>query len=136
MPLKKLDHVSILTTKLEETREFYEFVMGMKVGERPSFPFPGHWLYLASEAVIHLVGIDAKNPDGLIEYLGQFDIENLFGSGAVDHLAFLATNPDEYINKLKKLTIPYRERKVPNMNLFQIFVEDPNKITLELNYWD
>jgi hypothetical protein len=24
---------------------------------------------------------------------------------------------------------------VPNMNLFQVFVEDPNGITIELNYW-
>ena len=128
--------MSILTTKLEETRMFYETVMGMEIGERPSFPFPGYWLYLDGKAVIHLVGIDEQNPDGLIEYLGEFDKENLSGSGAVDHIAFLATEPKEYIAKLEKLGVGFRKRKVPNINLFQIFIEDPNNITLELNYWD
>ena len=35
----------------------------------------------------------------------------------------------------KQTDYEYRERQVPNMNLFQIFVEDPNGITIELNYW-
>jgi hypothetical protein len=30
----------------------------------------------------------------------------------------------------------YREREIPTMNLFQVFIEDPNGITIELNYWD
>ena len=43
--------------------------------------------------------------------------------------------PRILIDRLKKTDYEYRERQVPNMNLFQVFVEDPNGITIELNYW-
>ena len=136
MPLDRMDHFSIRTTKLEETREFYETTLGMKVGERPPLPFPGYWLYLGDDTVIHLVGIDEDNPDGLNNYLGEIDVNQLSGSGAVDHLAFRASDALNLVNKLKIKKVPYRERVVQEMNLYQLFVEDPNNITLELNYWD
>jgi len=136
MPLDRMDHFSIRTTKLEETREFYETTLGMKVGERPPLPFPGCWLYLDDDAVIHLVGIDEENPDGLNDYLGEVELDQLSGGGAVDHLAFRASGANSLIDRSKKLKVPYRERMVRELNLFQLFVEDPNNITLELNYWD
>ena len=136
MPLDRMDHFSIRTTKLEETREFYETTLGMKVGERPPLPFPGYWLYLGDDTVIHLVGIDEDNPDGLNDYLGEIDVNQLSGSGAVAHLAFRASDALNLVNKLKIKKVPYRERVVQEMNLYQLFVEDPNNITLELNYWD
>ena len=136
MALDSMDHLSIRTTKMEETREFYETAMGMTVGDRPPLPFPGYWMYLGEKAVIHIVGIDEDDPSGLIDYLGDVDLDDLDGGGAVDHLAFRASNPKDLIKHLDKLDIPYRERKVPEMNLFQLFLEDPNNITLELNYFD
>ena len=66
MSLDRMDHFSIRTVKLEETREFHENVMDLKVGDHPPLPFPGYWLYLGDDAVIHLVGIDENNPDGLM----------------------------------------------------------------------
>ena len=136
MPLNRLDHFSIRTVKLEETRQFYENVIGLKVGDRPPLPFPGYWLYLGDDAVIHLVGIDEDNPDGLNNYLGEIDVNQLSGGGAVYHLAFRASNVQNLVNKLKIKKVPYRERVVQEMNLYQLFVEDPNNITLELNYRD
>ena len=136
MPLDRIDHFSIRTLKLEETRTFYENAMGMEAGGRPPLPFPGYWLYLGDHAVIHLIGIDENNPEGLNEYLGEVNVTELSGGGAVDHLAFRASGSKDLINRLKILKVPYRERMVEEMNLFQLFVEDPNNITLELNYWD
>ena len=136
MALESMDHLSIRTTKIEETREFYETAMGMTVGNRPPLPFPGYWMYLEDKAVIHIVGIDQDDPSGLIDYLGDVDLDDLNGGGAVDHLAFRASNPEGLIARLKTLDVPYRERKVPELNLFQLFLEDPNNITLELNYFD
>ena len=126
MPLDRLDHFSIRTLKLEETRTFYENAMGMEAGDRPPLPFPGDWLYLGDHAVIHLVGIDENNPEGLNEYLGEVNVTELSGGGAVDHLAFRASGSKDLIDRLKILKVPYRER----------LVEDPNNITLELNYWN
>ena len=136
MPLDRIDHFSIRTLKLEETRTFYENAMGMEAGGRPPLPFPGYWLYLGDHAVIHLIGIDENNPEGLNEYLGGVNVNEISGGGAGDHLGFRASGSKDLIDRLKILNIPYRERMVEEMNLFQLFVEDPNNITLELNYWD
>ncbi|MDE0538849.1 MAG: VOC family protein [Rhodospirillales bacterium] len=136
MPLDEMDHFSIRTIKLEECKEFYETVLGMSVGDRPPLDFPGYWMYVGKMAVVHLVGIDEDDPSGLIEYLGDVDLDDLDGGGAVDHLAFRASDVDELKSRLEKLKIPYRERMVPEMNLQQVFLEDPNNITIELNYYD
>ena len=138
MALSTLDHCSIRTIKLEETRAFYEDLLGLHVGPRPDFDFPGHWLYLGDRPVVHLVGIDPDDPLGLEAYLGgsidPADLET--GSGAFDHLAFRAQDAASLRSKLDAAGLDYREREVPNMKLFQIFLEDPNGITVELNYFE
>ena len=135
MLINSLDHCSIRTTKLQETRDFFVDILGLEDGKRPDFPFPGAWLYTDSTAVIHLIGVDADDPSGLQRYVGgEISSEALQGSGAFDHIAFRANDPSVLIDRLKKIDYAYRERQVPNMNLFQIFVEDPNGITIELNY--
>ena len=63
------------------------------------------------------------------------DAASLTGSGAFDHIAFRAREPEVLIARLKDKGYPFRERQVPDMDLFQVFVEDPNGITVELNYW-
>mgnify|MGYP001198906288 FL=1 len=40
------------------------------------------------------------------------------------------------MTRLKENRYEYREREILSMNLFQVFIEDPNGITIELNYWD
>ena len=139
MTLSSLDHCSIRTVKLEETRDFYVDLLGMIDGERPDFDFPGNWLYVDGRPVIHLVGVDPDDPSGLIAYLGgDVDAEKLDGSGgsgAFDHVAFRAREPEKLMALLKARDIGFRERKVPYLDLFQIFIEDPNGITVELNYF-
>ena len=135
MPLEKIDHYAIRTEKMEETKIFYE-ALGLYSGPRPEFPFPGYWMYSGEVPLVHLVGIDPKNPEGLYNYLGVSNVIFLDGSGAVDHLAFRATEPDGLKNSLDSMKIKYREREVPNMNLLQIFAEDPNGITVEINYYE
>ena len=66
---------------------------------------------------------------------GATDAASLTGSGAFDHIAFRAKESDVLIARLKEQGYPFRERQVPDMDLFQVFVDDPNGITVELNYW-
>ena len=134
MPLEKIDHYSIRTLKMEETKEFYE-ALGLQSGPRPDFPFPGYWMYAGDMPVVHLVGLDPDNPDGLYNYLGVKDYEFPDGGGAVDHLAFRATAPDGLKKILEERGVIYREREVPNLGLLQIFAEDPNQVTVEINYY-
>ena len=50
-----LEHVTIRCAQLQRTRDFYVDLMGLTEGERPDFPFRGHWLYLGGIPVVHLV---------------------------------------------------------------------------------
>lgn len=136
MSLRTLDHCSIRTVKLNETRDFYVDVLGMDDGDRPDFPFPGNWLYVDGHAVVHLIGVDPDDSSGLQDYMGgAMDAASLQGSGAFDHIAFRASDAPALLDRLKKHDVSFFERQVPNMDLFQIFVEDPNGITVELNYF-
>ena len=65
-----LNHFSIRSLEIKKTSEFFSKVLGLTVGPRPDFPFPGVWLYNGDEsdwanAVLHLIAIDKNDPDGL-----------------------------------------------------------------------
>jgi len=133
MAIDRLDHCSIRTTKLAETQRFYEAVMGFAAGPRPPFPFPGVWLYKDGQAMVHVVGVDPNDLEGLRAYLGD-KAGDTTGTGTIDHIAFVATDVADMRARLNAGGHAFRERTVPSLGLHQIFVEDPNGVTLELNY--
>ena len=139
MPIGRLDHYSIRTLDVEASRHFYTQVMGFQVGFRPPFKFPGLWLYNGaphpeSYGVVHIIGVDLNDPEGLKEYLGDRDLESLKGTGTVDHMAFNATDLADMRSRLKRNKVEYRERTVPDLGLHQVFFEDPSGVTIELNF--
>ena len=134
MGLSKIDHLSIRTTRLAETRKFYCDVLGMEDGYRPPFKFGGAWLYSNGKAEVHVVEIDLANPGPVVEYLGEGALRDADNSGSVDHMAFTASDATGMKARFEKIGVPYRERLVPSMNLTQLFVDDPNGITIELNF--
>ena len=139
MPVGKLDHYSIRTPEVEASRRFYTEVMGFTVGFRPPFKFPGIWLYNGAQypettGVVHIIGIDPNDPQGLKDYLGDRDVTSLQGTGTVDHMAFVATGLADMRTRLQNHGIAFRERTVPALGIHQVFFEDPSGVTLELNY--
>lgn len=141
MTIKKLDHYSVRTAMVDRSVEFYKNAMGLQTGPRPPFNFPGAWLYRSAEngdvlgdSVVHIVGINTNGSSGLNDYLGDRPLAEHSRSGALDHIAFTAANITEMYLRLANHRIKYRERKVPAMELHQIFVEDPDGVTIELNY--
>jgi catechol 2,3-dioxygenase-like lactoylglutathione lyase family enzyme len=139
MPIGKLDHFSIRTLDIEASRRFYTEVMCFQPGFRPPFKFPGLWLYNGPQypettGVVHIIGIDPDDPQGLKDYLGDRAPDTLSGTGTVDHMAFAATELGEMRARLEKHGVAYRERTVPSLNLHQVFFEDPSGVTIELNY--
>lgn len=138
MPIGKLAHFSIRTADIDASRRFYVEVCGFKEGFRPPFKFPGLWLYRGGDeadfGVVHIIGIDRDDPDGLNDYLGDKAEDSLHGSAAVDHLAFLATDLVEMHRRLNAAGLEFRERTVPSLGLHQVFVEDPSGVTIELNF--
>jgi catechol 2,3-dioxygenase-like lactoylglutathione lyase family enzyme len=134
-----LNHISIRTLDIARTRDFYERVLGLTVGPRPDFPFPGLWMYRGDHgdyvnAVVHIIGMDPNDPVGLRKYLGDRDVSTLTGSGAVDHVAFFATGLAGMLKHLGEQGITPRQRTVPNLGLHQLFLDDPNGVVVELNY--
>ena len=117
-----LDHFNIRTRKLNDTVRFYESVLGLEKGPRPNFAFPGAWMYSEGKAVVHLVDISAtdepQKPD----------------SGVVHHVAFVSTGFDGMSQRLKSRGMPFDARQVPGGELWQIFVNDPNGVMIELNF--
>jgi len=135
----KLNHYSIRTLDLPACERFYTEVLGLRVGPRPDFPFPGLWLYEGdtsawANAVVHIIGIDRDDPEGLKAYLGDRDVSALHGTGAIDHVAFFATGLAAMRKTLQRLGVQARERSVPGLGLHQLFVDDPNGVVVELNY--
>ena len=130
MPLENLNHVLVMTGDLEATRDFYVDVLGLEDGYRPPFAFPGHWFYLGERAVIHVAE--------LRDYLDRRDRAQGgapdSATGSIDHIAFEATGLRDMIARLKKHGICAQHRKVPHLDLHQVFVHDPNGIRIELNY--
>jgi catechol 2,3-dioxygenase-like lactoylglutathione lyase family enzyme len=141
MGIEKLDHYSVRTADLERAIRFYEEALGFHSGPRPPFRFSGAWMYTPAQPgqaegrpVVHLIGVDHKDAGALSEYLGGKLAAAKPDTGALDHIAFAATGISELHARLKLHGIAYRERKVPNMELHQVFIEDPEGLTIELNY--
>lgn len=133
MTLQHLEHCAIRTNDLKGTRDFFVDMLGLEDGERPPFPFPGHWLYSNGIAVIHLFG-NGKDQGNLKEYMGIKDDSSLEGSGSLDHIAFRCDDLAGIRGRLDNGGYDYKERTVPGFGLHQVFVMDPNGVTIELNF--
>ncbi|MDE2274986.1 MAG: VOC family protein [Burkholderiales bacterium] len=134
-----LNHVSIRSLDLPACERFYAGLLGLQVGPRPPFPFPGLWLYAgdtgdSANAVVHIIGADRNDPEGLKRYLGDRDPDGLQGTGVVDHVAFALTGLAAMRARLAAQGVNFRERTVPNLGLHQVFVDDPNGVVVELNF--
>ncbi len=145
MDIKRVDHYSIRTRDLESSRRFYTEVIGLREGPRPPFDFPGYWLYSgepprdlqkgpANYGLVHLMGYDDENPGSLDAYVGKRAVSEDGGTGALDHVAFAATGRDAMLERCRRHNVRYHERAVPALGLHQVFVQDPDGVTIELNY--
>jgi catechol 2,3-dioxygenase-like lactoylglutathione lyase family enzyme len=130
MPHMALNHLAIRSSDMERCRDFYVQALGFTEGPRPPFPFPGYWLYCGGSALIHVIGAEPDAQGGLEEYLGH----RTLGAGAVDHIALTADDFAAVRECLERHGVPYRERTVPVLGMKQLFVTDPDGITLELNF--
>lgn len=140
MFIERLDHVSIRTADVARSVDFYARALGLAPGARPPFDFPGAWLYRTladgtptGTAIVHIIGSAAGPAGALAAYLGERP-EQGPGTGAFDHVALAATAIGPVRARLEAAGIAFRERRVPVMNIRQIFVEDPDGVTIELNF--
>ena len=124
MPVLDLHHIAIKTTDVDRTVRFYNEVLGTHTVPRPPFDFPGAWLMMGS-TMIHLYGGNAaKSRDGRVET----------GGAAVDHVALTARDFDAMRGTIRDKGLDWRENNIPSAGLWQIFVHDPNRVLIELNF--
>ena len=131
MPLDRLDHYFVYASDLEHSRRFYAEVLGLATGPRPDFDFPGHWFYLDDRPVVHI---------GNTEFEGGFvDADaartTAGGTGPVDHIAFRGRDIETFIARFETMNVAFQRREVPDFRLSQLFVKDPDGVTIELNFF-
>ncbi len=129
MKLKSLDHILLLADNLEATKDFYVDVIGLTAGKRPDFRFPGYWLYAGDRACIHLA--ERRNKAG---GAGGDTFGGRGSTGPIDHVAFAVDGFDSAKAGFDRRGIAYEHKKVPGAPLQQLFIKDPNGVSIELNF--
>ena len=132
MPLTELNHYLLVARNLERTKKFYQDVLGMDLAERPDFGFPGYWLKAGGNICVHLA---SQAPNRIRDqFLLKQHPRGTQGSGSVDHIAFLAKDPEAVRDRIKRNKVEMHVRSFPDAKLFQIFLKDPDSVTIELNF--
>ena len=132
MPVTSLNHYLIVSKNLERSKKFYQQVLGLELAERPDFGFPGYWLKTGDNICVHLASQDPNEIRD--QFLLKKHPKGTAGSGSVDHIAFLAQDPLEVRNRIQKNKVEMHFRSFPDAKLFQIFLKDPDDVTIELNF--
>lgn len=133
MPVTDLNHYFIRANDLEGTKSFYCDALELEPMPRPAFTFPGYWLGRNGKIWVHM-GL-AAIPHANRHYMGTPASAPTDNAGVVDHIAFAATDPDAFRERLTRLGCQWWARCFAEFDLFQIFVRDPNGLAIELNFF-
>jgi catechol 2,3-dioxygenase-like lactoylglutathione lyase family enzyme len=133
MPITDINHYLVVSKNLERSKKFYQEVLGLQLAtERPDFGFPGYWLKAGDAICVHLA---SQAPNKIRDkFLLKKHPKGTAGSGSVDHIAFLAKDPHEVRSRIEKNKVEMHFRSFPDAKLFQIFLKDPDDVTIELNF--
>ena len=131
MQVEALDHVNIITDRLDVSAGFYADLLGLerRFAPPPLTPDNAAWMYdSGGRAIIHINTLDAPK---------TYEREALPGSltGALHHVALRVSGYDELKARLDARGAEYRENLVEAIGLRQIFTADPNNVLLELNFF-
>ena len=119
MSLQGMNHFTVLSDNLEETRKFYCDLLGFEEGPRPNFRFPGYWLYVGDQPILHVIHREQLNE---------------VRAGVIDHMAFTATDLRATVSKLESEGIKYELRKQADSGTWQLFCYDPCGARVELDF--
>ncbi len=111
----RFDHVNIRVSDQEAVRDFLIKVVGVSDGPRPPFSFPGYWLYLGDQPVVHLAPRDAPGEVGWVNHIAFTGFDFAAKSSALDAAGVL-----------------YKVQTLPGTAIKQIFVDGPEGLRIEL----
>lgn len=114
-----LDHITIRTTDLKETKDFFLKVFDLEEKPRPKAieRIPGHWLFHNDAPLIHLIGSRGSGQDR--------------GAEAFDHVGIKLEGYSDFKRKLEGLKVPYSLMDLPELNERRIFFRTPRGPLLE-----
>lgn len=130
MPVAGINHVNIITERLDETADFYvrllDLTRALPMGG--VMTFRGAWLHDSQgAAILHIVAFDPAKHH-------KVDAGPATPTGAIDHVAFACTGFEAMLARCAELGLEHRVNDRKYGDLRQIFVNDPNGVKLELNF--
>jgi catechol 2,3-dioxygenase-like lactoylglutathione lyase family enzyme len=134
MSLHGFNHFTIRAKDVKKTHAFYTKVLGLRDGFRPKLANQGWWLYCGVTPIIHLFDAKLKHV-----YVGStLDVGDpakaTLGSGSVDHIALSGDDYEGMRRRVEQAGVPYKTLRLPGLDVDQIFVEDPNGLTVEMQF--
>ena len=120
-----LAHVSISTTDIDASRQFYSETLGFTEISRPDFGFPGIWYDIDGSIQLHIIQSDPA--EGGIRTLSP---TNQF-SPRDPHFALFTNNIEGVAQHLKQLDVEVDELHNSPTSLHQLFVRDPDGNMIE-----
>src|ERR1043165_2238252 len=122
MAISGMNHFTVLISDLDATRAFY-IDLGLSEGFRPDLGFPGAWLYVDGQAILHIVAGRGGPADP---------------RGVIDHMAFSARDLRAVAARLTERGVEYRLNRLPSTpestGAWQLFCVDPNGARVELDF--
>lgn len=131
MHVNALDHVNIITDRLDETAAFYAALLNLerRDGPPPLHPAQVQWMHDAGgKAVLHLNSVDCPR---------AFDrtVEPGALTGAIHHVALNCSGFDEVMRRIGAMGLAHKLNVIESIGLRQVFTADPNNVLLELNFF-
>jgi len=124
MTITALDHVNLRTTRLDVLTAWYVEILGLEIGARPDFGFPGAWLYAGDVAIVHLIGISG-DPGAGSE-----------GGLKLEHFALRATDAARFEARLNARGVTYRTSEIAELGVVAYNIWDPDGNHIHVDFTD
>ncbi|MBD3729341.1 MAG: VOC family protein [Sphingomonadales bacterium] len=131
MAVEALDHVNIITDRLDATAEFYAALLDLERRDAPPplTPQNATWMFDADgRAIVHINSLDCPRAYDRAVTPGEL-------TGALHHVALRCTGYDDTLARLDARGADYQTNFIAAIGLRQIFTADPNNVLLELNFF-
>jgi len=126
LQVRSFDHITIIVSDLEATKNFYAEVLGMSEPKRPAFDFPGAWFE------INGVQIHATVASELAGLAGWGD-RKVISISRGHHFAFEVDDVVAAFNEVTKLGIEVGDGpKIRPDGAHQLYIYDPDGHLVEL----
>ena len=128
MGVTAIAHITLLSDDIDATRDFYCATLGLREGERPPLPFPGHWLYGEDGPLVHIADRAVY-----LAHARAIGLPEPPAAGPpIDHIAFAATDYEEASARLERGGVSAVRNRVPGVGLRQLFFCDPDGVRIEV----